>query len=116
MDMFLFTTSSLQWRVADESYLILVLLRSVHLGWGVGEVLGAFVELVLHGVNGVAAATQATGNCFMQVFHQVSSLFVIILFSDQGSVKKKIILSEKCYFVLDVYFISCDASRLHFMF
>lgn len=44
----------------EKLYLILVLLGSFRLSRGVGEVLGAFVELVLHGVDGMAAGTRAT--------------------------------------------------------
>lgn len=39
------------WQKDEKLYLILVLLSSFRLSWGVGEVLRAFVELVLHGVN-----------------------------------------------------------------
>lgn len=47
------------WQKDEKLYLILVLLSSFRLSWGVGEVLRAFVELVLHGVNWMATGTQA---------------------------------------------------------
>lgn len=55
------------WPKDEKLYLILVLLCSFHLSWGVGEILRAFVELVLHGVNGMATGIQETGNYSMQV-------------------------------------------------
>lgn len=66
------------WQKNETLYLILILLSSFRLRWGVGEVLRAFVELVLHGVNWMATGTQENKVSIPMCFHIFSFLFRVL--------------------------------------
>lgn len=98
------------WQKDEKLYLILVLLSSFRLSWGVGEVLRAFVELVLHGVNWMATGTQA------KVSIPVCLHILSFRFDQRSQVSKQQFSTEQCYFLaIFFFFMSCDASPLDFI-